>query len=150
MSAEPERVMHARRTADAEAGARRDAEYRTVARIVSASRLGRFVSRMFAAVRTAWPQARIAKAITARRRQAGERSAPDRVRFAGVMLLAADATHALLVRIEPPLVRPAPLALLRVEAALLGAILLVAAPHLVRAWTHSRLRQLMITLASRA
>jgi hypothetical protein len=117
-------------------------EFQTVARVLSASALARVASAAVAALRRAWAQSHVERTLAAVRRQLSDARAEDRLRFAGVMLLAANATHAILVRIEPPIVRPAPLPLLRIEAALLALVLIVAAPQVAAAWRSSRARTL--------
>src|SRR5262245_19513337 len=123
---------------------RTDREYQAAARIISASALARLASRAASAVRLALPDSAPVRAVSTLRRRFDETRPADRVRVAGVILLVANATHAVLVRLEPPLLRPAPLPLLRIDVALLALILIVAAPHVVRAWGRSRLKRLLV------
>jgi hypothetical protein len=119
-----------------------DNEYQTVARVIAASALARTGAGAAAALRVAFARSRIATMVDAFRRHVNETSAEHRVRLAGVVLLAANVTQSVLVRIEPSLVRPAPLPLLRIEAAMLALVLIVAAPHVVHAWGQSHVKRL--------
>lgn len=66
----------------------------------------------------------------------------ERVRLAGVVLLVATITQAVLLRWTPSMVRPAPLGLLRLEIAVVAVLLIVLAKPIARGWAGSRIRRL--------
>src|SRR5262245_1886950 len=65
----------------------------------------------------------------------------DRVRLAGLLALTALLTEQILVRLVPAQLWPAPPSALRFLVGLSSVTVIVAAPHLVRAWPRSRLRK---------
>ena len=65
----------------------------------------------------------------------------ERVRSAGIAILVATMTQATLSMWVPPMARPAPPGLLRLEIGLLAVLLIVLAKPLAAGWPGSRLHQ---------
>jgi hypothetical protein len=118
-------------------------ELRDVARVLGQSLIARAASGAAAVLRTAAARSVGAALVECLRRQFMGIPATGRVRMAGVLLLTANVVQGVLLQLVPPLVRPAALTVLRVEAAVAAVVLIVAAPPLACAWRGSCVRRLL-------
>jgi len=108
------------------------------ARVVAGSAGVRAVLAVDAAIRTAWTRSRVA--ATLRRWQAlAAKSAAERVRLTGVVMLTAAIVHVALRPRTSPAVRSTAPHALSVPVIALGIVMIVAAPAIARAWPRSRL-----------
>lgn len=118
-------------------------EFHDVAHVVISSHAALAIGRVAHVIRTAAPDSSLFSAVDRARRRITEAPAIARVRLAGVFLLTATVTHAVLLTFVPAFVRPAALKLFRAEIVIASVLLIGAAPWLVHAWPGSRLRRII-------
>jgi hypothetical protein len=99
---------------------------------------GRRVARAFQA---AARSSAVAAGAAQRRRNALALSPAARVRLAGLLALTAVATDEVLLRLVPSHLRPAPPGAPALVIAAVAILVIALAPHLVRAWPSSALKQ---------
>ena len=114
-----------------------------VARVAERSRLaaaGRWIA---AAWREATARSMARRTLVGIARQFAALAAAERIRLAGVLLLAATITNAVLLQWTPEMVRPAAPGGLRLEVAAAALVLIVFARGFASAWQGSRVRRML-------
>ena len=117
-------------------------EFHDVAHVVSSSSIARAVGRVAEIASAAAAHSTIFASFNRRGRRIAASPAVTRVRLAGVLLLTATVTHAVLLLLIPAFVRPAVLQLFRAEVVVASLIFVGAAPWIAHAWQGSRVRRI--------
>lgn len=116
----------------------------TAAGIARRSRIGRIGQRAVARLRADAGQSAFGTAFAALRAHSGRLTRAEKFRLAGVSIVTAIATNALLLQWSPPITKPAAPPLLSVIAAATGLALIVLAEPIARAWERSWIRRQLI------